>query len=124
MKHEFPTNEDVILELAKNMIKDLTSNPDCTIPAIPIAELQRLVDEVVMARYAEAVARRIEEQVNEEVQAARERLRLVEQSLQGHDGTHDDTSLLASSRVGLADHIFFQLSDRSNTLRILKTYNE
>jgi hypothetical protein len=110
MKREFPTDEDEILELARKMIDGMTGNPDFPSPPVPILKLQRMVDKCVDARRAEAVAKEAEKQAAKETQAALERLRSANRSLQDddrNDAAHgNDTKLLASGGVGLADHFF------------------
>ena len=74
MKDELPTNEDEIIELAKKMIEGMSDNSDFKDSPIPAAELQRLLDNVLKAKDAEAAAKEAEKQANEDVQAALEKL--------------------------------------------------
>ncbi|WP_339137459.1 MAG: hypothetical protein WGN25_05335 [Candidatus Electrothrix sp. GW3-4] len=124
MEREFPTDEDEIIELARKIIKGMTNNPDFPDPPVPMAELQKHLDEVLKAKHAEAVAKEAERQATEKAQAAWEELYLAQQSMREYNRKHgirdNDTHLVTSGRAGQADRFFSQFSDQDESLQIQK----
>jgi hypothetical protein len=124
LKHEFPTDEDEIIELAKNIIKGMTDNPDFPHPPIPMSKLQKMLDQVIKSREAEAAAWEVERQAREKAEAAWAELCSAQQSMREYNRKHgirdNDTPLVASGRAGMADRVFSQLADQDNTVQVQK----
>ncbi|MCI5121028.1 MAG: hypothetical protein D3908_07555 [Candidatus Electrothrix sp. AUS4] len=124
LKYEFPTDEEEIIELAKNIIKGMTNNPDFPNPPIPMSELQKSLDRFIASREAEAAALEAERLATEKADAAWEKLRAAQRRIRAYNrknGIRDNrTDLLASGMPGLANRIFSQLPDQDDTLQVQK----
>ncbi|MDU9049211.1 MAG: hypothetical protein Q3M30_10180 [Candidatus Electrothrix sp. Rat3] len=90
-----------------------------------MSKLQKMLDQVIKAREAEAAAWEVERQAREKAEAAWEKLCSAQQSMREYNRKHgirdNDTPLVASGRAGLADRFFSQLADQEdNTLQVQK----
>ncbi|WP_446011951.1 hypothetical protein [Candidatus Electrothrix sp.] len=129
LKYEFPTDEDEIIELAKNIIKGMTDNPNFPNPPIPMSELQKMLDKAIESKEAEAAALEAERLATEKAEAAREKLYSAQRKMREYNRKHgiydDNTPLVASGMPGLADRVFSQLEDQEdNTLQVQKKDND
>ena len=145
---DFPTDEDEIIELARKMIEGLTKHADIfPSPPIPVAELQRSLDALLVSRYEEQVAIEKERQATEAMEAAYKDLCDAHRSF-ANDSRNDadqisdisqqvaaagqrlhrrndadqisNISPLRADELGLADRFFSKLPEQDTALVIPK----
>lgn len=119
---EFPTDEDEVIELVRNIIKKARDDPDSVELAVPLEELQRMLDQALRIKHRMDLAKEREKQARKKEQAAWEDFcRAQQEALEyGRKCGIDErrTRMLFSGKVKIANRIFSQLPDQGDTLYI------
>ncbi|MDU9049210.1 MAG: hypothetical protein Q3M30_10175 [Candidatus Electrothrix sp. Rat3] len=119
---ELPMDVDEVIELVKNIIKKATDDPDSVELAVPLEELQRMLDETLRIKHRRDLAKEREKQARKKEQAAWEEFcQQLQKALEygkkcGID--ESQTRMLFSGKVKIANRIFSQLPDQGDTLYI------
>jgi DNA replicative helicase MCM subunit Mcm2 (Cdc46/Mcm family) len=119
---ELPMDTDEVIELVKNIIKKATDDPDSVELAVPLEELQRMLDQALKIKHRMDLAKEREKQARKKEQAAWEEFcQQLQKSVEygkklGIDESR--TRMLFSGKVKIANRIFSQLPDQGDTLYI------
>lgn len=119
---EFPTDVDEAIELVKNIIKKATDDPDSVELAVPLEELQRMLDETLRIKHRRDLAKEREKQARKKEQAAWEEFCQARQKALEYGKKcgidESQTRMLFSGKIKIANRIFSQLPDQGDTLYI------
>ncbi|WP_446011952.1 hypothetical protein [Candidatus Electrothrix sp.] len=119
---EFPTDVDEAIELVKNIIKKATDDPDSVELAVPLEELQRMLDETLRIKHRRDLAKEREKQARKKEQAAWEEFCQEQQKALEYGKKcgidESQTRMLFSGKIKIANRIFSQLPDQGDTLYI------
>ena len=113
---------DEVIELVRNIIKKARDDPDSVELAVPLEELQRMLDQALRIKHRMYLAKEREKQARKKEQAAWEDFcRAQQEALEyGRKCGIDErrTGMLFSGKVKIANRIFSQLPDQGDTLYI------
>ncbi|WP_339137468.1 MAG: hypothetical protein WGN25_05360 [Candidatus Electrothrix sp. GW3-4] len=115
-------DEDEVIELVRNIIKKASEDPDSVELAVPLEELQRMLDQTLRIKHRRDLAKEREKQARKKEQAAWEEFcqQLQEAVAYGKKCGIDErqTRMLFSGKIKIANRIFSQLPEQGDTLYI------
>ncbi|XCN72834.1 MAG: hypothetical protein Q3M24_21530 [Candidatus Electrothrix aestuarii] len=122
LEDEFPMDEDEVIELVRNIIKKASEDPDSVELAVPLEELQRMLDQTLKIKRRRDLAKEREKQARKKEQAAWEEFcRALQAALEhGKKCGIDErqTRMLFSGKIKIANRIFSRIPDQGNILHI------